>query len=104
MLNSQNNEIQAHFLANQGMKIVEAVGYSVVDSGCSSKTCKISFGTEYTIGDKGATSGEEIDGLFQRSFTLDVAGLTDAYKATMLVEWEDSTGNHEIEVKRILSQ
>ena len=104
MMNSQNNVIQAHFYANQGLQIVEALGYSYLDGQCPSKTCKIQFtDPSYGIDDEGG-SPEEIDGLFQRSFELlnpdDL--LADTNQVIMNVKWTDSTGDHEVTAKRII--
>ena len=104
MMNSQNNVIQAHFYANQGLQIVEALGYSNADSQCPSKTCKIQFSDpNYGIGDEEG-SPEEIDDLFKRSFELlnPDSLLTDAYQVIMNVKWTDSTGDHEVTAKRII--
>ena len=108
MINSQNNEMQAHFYANQGIAIAEAIGYDdLVTANCV--TCKIippdpiivPPTLNYAVSDLGDIP-EEIDGLFERSFNLNNA-LTDAYQVTMNVEWEDSTGGHEVSAKRIIS-
>ena len=99
MMNSQNNEIQAHFYANQGIAIAEAIGYDdLLIKGCV--TCKI-LPPDPNYGVDDLDVPEEIDGLFKRSFTLNNE-LTDAYQITVNVEWEDSTGNHIVSAKRII--
>ena len=102
MMNRQNNEIQAHFLANQGLKIVEAIGYTTLIANCPSKTCKIKpDGMDYDVENE-VSNPEEINGLFSRSFTLDSNDLTDAFKTEMKISWTDSTGKHEVTAKRII--
>ena len=110
MINSQNNEIQAHFYANQGIAIVEAVGYDALQAdGCA--ICKIippdpdilPPATDYDV-DDWDEDPEEIDGLFNRWFNLNGALLANAYQVTMNVKWEDSTGDHKVSAKRIISK
>ena len=93
MLNNQNREIQAHFLANQGLQIVSAIGYGDIQTFCSVKPyCKINFvgNSDYQIeGIDTAEEGELIDDLFTRSFTIDPTDLTTAYLVTVEVSWDD---------------
>lgn len=107
MMNSQNNVIQAHFYANQSLQIVEAIGYPSVDSaysGCGGdpcyKTIRLS-GNNYIFSDTPELIG---DVPFERTIEINPTDLTDAYKVTVLVGWEDGTGDHEILAKRIISQ
>ena len=97
--NAQNNELKAHFLANQAAEITEAIGY---DNIVCTSPCKINkTGSFYTL--QTSVSPEEIDGTpFTRRIELDDTYLTDAYKATAIVEWTDSAGEHTVEVKRII--
>jgi len=104
MLNRQNHEIQAHFYANQGLKIAEALGYTTLDTDCPSKTCKFDKpGADYTVKDAGGDS-ELIDELYYRYFTLDPTGLPDGFKIEFKVTWTDGTGDHEVTAKRIIYQ
>ncbi|MBN2095772.1 hypothetical protein JW752_00020 [Candidatus Peregrinibacteria bacterium] len=103
MLNRQNHEIQAHFYANQGLKIAEALGYAALNVGCPTKTCKLQKNINYSAVEEGGAP-EEIDELYYRFFTLDPAGLPDGFKAEFKVTWEDGTGEHEVTAKRIIYQ
>jgi len=102
--NTQNNELQAHFLANQGAEIVKAIGYGDFcdpDATCYKKL-DIS-GDPYTINlATDETDMETIDTIFSRNLYMDKDGLTNAYKATVIVKWTDSTGEHTAEAKRII--
>ena len=97
---TQNQYFQAHFLANQGLEILEAIGYSGIS--CSSP-CKIQkTAGNYSIISEGGTP-EPISGtLFERSIELDDTDLTDAYLATVSVSWEDTAGIHSAKAKRII--
>jgi type II secretory pathway pseudopilin PulG len=97
MINRQNNQIQAHFYANQGIQILKAIGYSDIDDACSgSGKCLVNIqpsGNSYSF----STSPPEklADGLFDRTIEIDKStGLTNALKVTSIVEWTDSTGEH----------
>ncbi len=104
MMNRQKHEIQAHFYANQGLKIAEALGYADLDTDCPSRTCKFDNpDADYTVEDAGEDF-ELIDGLYDRLFTLDPAGLKDGFKAECKVTWTDGTGDHEVTAKRIIYQ
>lgn len=96
MLNRQNKEIQAHFLANQGLQVVEAIGYATISGVCSgAERCKIRFADpDYevlAIPVWDAGEGENIDNLdlFERSFTIDGTNLTSALYINMEVSWDD---------------
>jgi len=96
LTNTQKNELQAHFLANEGAEIVEALGKTYIDTNCT-VTCtkKInSSGSNYTLTDVGGTP-EEIGAIpFERTVEISNDGLTSAYKITVLIQWTDSTGQH----------
>lgn len=96
MLNNQNREIQAHFLANQGLQVVKAIGYATISGVCSgAERCKILFADpDYQVQPIpvwNAGSGENIDDLdlFERSFTIDATNLTSALLIKMEVSWDD---------------
>lgn len=105
MLNTQNNEIRAHFLANEGITIVEALGYDSGFLSCTPCSIKLS-GSDYSLSVGGVETFP--DSPFERTIEIDATGLTEAYKATAIIEWEDSTGAHnateggEITAKRII--
>ncbi|MBU1018195.1 hypothetical protein KKA33_04170 [Patescibacteria group bacterium] len=120
MMNRQNHEIQAHFYANQGLKIAEALGYNTLNTNCPAddpgdpnaiRNCKLQKVGDYSVihvdvdGEGVVQEPEEIDELYYRSFTLDPAGLTDkGFKTEMKVAWTDGTGEHEVSAKRIIYQ
>ena len=97
--NTQNNELQAHFLANQGAEIVKALGKGYLDGAPCTSPCEIQkSGDEYSLVASGG-----IDILpFERTVEFDGALLTNAYQVTVLVNWTDSTGAHTAEAKRII--
>ena len=99
--NTQNNELQAHFLANQGAEIVKALGTGVIT--CT-PTCTqyIKYTSSTKTYSLDGPSAESLD-LFTRSVEISQDGLNpSAYKVTVLVEWTDSTGTHTAEAKRII--
>ena len=91
--NTQNNEVEAYFLANQGAEIVKGLGKAVILTQCPSVscTCKLTESGDYSLD---CSSGNEDLGLFKRTVEIDSTGLVAAYKVTAIVEWEDSTGKH----------
>jgi len=105
MSNAQNNAIQASFLANQGVEIVKAIGYSEFCS--SGDTCykQISnpTGDTYVLAD--VTSENDMESIsdtpFERIIKFDKTDLTLAYKATSIVEWADNAGEHRRDVDGI---
>jgi hypothetical protein len=94
LTNTQKNELQAHFLANEGAEIVEAIGKGAFSS-CSSYPCTlyISFSDpNYSLS---TTPESLIDGLYERSVEIDqITSPSTAYKVTVLIQWTDSTGQH----------
>jgi len=96
MSNAQNNAVQASFLANQGVEIVKAIGYSGIS--CTSP-CKIQeSGGNYSLINAGGTP-EEITGTpFERTIEISNTDLLSAYKVTAIVEWTDNSGEHRRDV------
>jgi len=97
--NTQNNDVEAYFLANQGAEIVKGIGYTYISGGSgpcpvasASCTCKITNASGYDL-DCLSGDSENLDP-FERTVEIDADGLTNAYKVTVIVEWEDSTGKH----------
>lgn len=108
MITRQNNQIQAHFYANQGLQIARAIGYANID--CQN-VCYLNFNsTNKTYSLK--KNGEEIiDNTFKRYLEINQPStLSKAYKVTSIIEWEDATGKHtkadggHIEAKLIISK
>ncbi len=106
MLSSQNNEIQAHFYANQGIQILKAIGQGGVKCDIDpNEQCRIKRNSgnpdSYSIE---KNTDENIDNLslYYRDFTWNSDSLTNAVLATVTVDWEDSTGNHSVSAKQII--
>ena len=107
MLNGQKNQIQAHFLATQGAQIVKGLGYGAIGACPDPLMCfrGIVEGNPYTL----SILPEEVNPAgttitvgnqdFQRKIKVesDNVNLPNAYKIRSIVEWEDSTGNHNLE-------
>ncbi|MBU0727686.1 hypothetical protein KKA95_03300 [Patescibacteria group bacterium] len=102
MGNSRSNEVEAHFLANQGAEVVEGLGTVGIAAQCSapSCTCQITNFGIYNI--DCMTVPEAIDTTFSRTIEISSGSLTNAYEITSIVEWEDSSGTHTAEAKRII--
>ena len=101
MMSGNNNQIQAHFYANQGLQIVKALGYTAIDDICKtppSTPCNMTIeppsGGNYSLKKKNGTP-EKIDTIpFERTIKAESDKLTNAYKVTAMIEWTDSTGEH----------
>ena len=105
MMNRQNNEIQAHFLANQGLKIVEAVGTSE----CANPQCYLDTSSNtYTLKDSNSIELLGENDLFKRTISIEAITDETSCKVTAIIEWTDSTGPHtvidggHVEAKRII--
>lgn len=103
MISSQNNQIQANFLANQGISVVRALGYEKLDEINGILTfCRTTLSktpNDYILDpcQAGETVVPEIvppEELFERYIEIEKAGLNNAFKVTVIVEWEDSAGSH----------
>ena len=101
MMSGNNNRIQAHFYAQQGIQIVRAIGYSAINTNCPLNkppvTCSMIINQDSVSGDYSLKSGisEKVDTIpFERSIKAEYDGLVNAYKVTAEIEWEDSTGKH----------
>lgn len=110
MMNSQNNQMQADFYADQGAQILKAIGYMPELQTCSGEGClkKFQFTLDrYNLIPKAGL--DEIAGqIFGRYVEIDPSGLNNAYKATVVVEWSDSTSGsdekHSVSSDIIISQ
>jgi len=101
--NTQNNELQAHFLANEAIEIVEALGYDHINGKtCNDiSTCQVKMASPsiYIV----AAGTETISDIFTRRIELNTGpDLPSAYKTTAIVEWMDSAGDHSVSIKRII--
>jgi len=101
-------ELKAHSYAQQGLEIVDALGKAKIKSDCLSKAgCYLVNSGSYSIA-SGSTEDPEAGlpgaGLFERSFEYSEDGLeNDAVLVTMTVAWTDSSGDHSISAKRVIS-
>jgi hypothetical protein len=101
LINTQKNEIQAHFFANQGLQVAEVIGYATIDGlGCTECMLQL-VGNNYSALAKGASEGEPINSIFFRHFEVDKT-LTDAIVVSMNVDWTDSTGGHTTSSKLVI--
>lgn len=109
MMSGQQNQIQAQFLANQGLQIAKAIGYGPIKAeflGCTDpldcyRYLKLDGGSY----DLSGTSEEVTRGnqTFNRKIQI-LAGLSDedgtivplasGIKIKAIIEWEDATGPH----------
>jgi len=98
--NTKQLELKAYTYATQGMEIVSSLVYTDIEN-CA-ETCYL----EKIVNDYSPVDSEpvELDGLFQRSFTHVETDLTNASLVTMIVEWTDSSGKHDVSVKRIIAK
>ncbi|MBN2086948.1 hypothetical protein JW758_01240 [Candidatus Peregrinibacteria bacterium] len=92
--NTNKNEIQAYFYANQGMEIVEALGYGELCTPPVDSFCIRFVDQGATYGLNTSNSGDPIPEPFSRTLKIEDIGLPDAYKVTSIIEWTDSTGKH----------
>ncbi|MDH5597228.1 MAG: hypothetical protein OEY44_03930 [Candidatus Peregrinibacteria bacterium] len=95
LTNTRQNELEAHFLATQGLEIVKALGKSEV--GTCNDPCYLTG--SYSLSPNGS---ETIDDLFERSFTKEDIDGGVALLVTATVGWEDSSGPHSVSAKRII--
>lgn len=103
--NTQNNELQAHFLASQGAEIVKGIGYSDFCDPADSCYKKIAPpAPNYSLTNASDENDMETisGGLFGRVLHFDKAGLPTAYEVTSIVKWTDSAGDHDVQAKRII--
>jgi len=94
LINRQNNQIQAHFYANQGIQIVKSIGYSGISCNPPQTPCEKGLsksGNKYSLGNTPEQIGTTP---FKRTILINDTGLTDAYLIRSIIEWTDSTGEH----------
>ena len=98
LASARNSELNAHFLANQGLEIMEALGKGQIT--CPTCFCLITKTPPfYSLTCPGGS--ETLDN-FTRTIDVDNSGLTDAWKVVSSVSWQDNTGDHIVEAKKIL--
>ena len=116
MMNRQNNQIQAHFYANQGIQILKAIGYKDINdaySGCVNPCYRQlqQSDDKYSIIQGFPEKISDIP--FERTIEINNTDLTNAYnayKVTVYIEWDDSTGPHRrtdnahVQAKTIISE
>ena len=104
MINRQNNQIQANFYANQGVQILKSLGYDAGLFGCSGDSCKKKFefsSDKYDLISHAGTD-EPIEPIYKRHVEIYPSDLNNAYKATVFVDWVDSTGEHQVSANTII--
>ena len=106
LINTQKNEIQAHFLTNQGLQIADVIGYTAINTPACSECMLQLVGQNYSATEKGGSDGEEIPAvppspIFNRFFDAENT-LANALVITMKVDWADSTGSHTVSAKRVI--
>ena len=99
--NTKQLELKAYTYATQGMEIVGALVYDEIKD-CTG-TCSLKQeSNKYLIE---GTGPEPLEGdLFERYFTHSEDQLSDASLVTMTVAWTDSSGDHDVSVKRIIAK
>jgi hypothetical protein len=103
MMNRQTNEVQAHLFANQALEITQALAGSLTENG---EFILTDDGTDYgiTANDAGINGAPiEPEDLFFRKLIVDNDQVAPSFKVTAVIFWEDSTGEHFVEAKRIIS-
>lgn len=96
MTDTDANEIQAHFLANEGLEIVTAIGKSGLAAG--TKYLNLAGGN-YSLVD----APELPIGEFSRTLTIDSpADLSGDFRVKSEITWTDATGDHTISATRII--
>jgi len=97
LANRQNNQIQANFYANQGLQIIKALGYGSISSNCAAPPCNLVLNKPVNTYLLNIGSKEEIGSVpFERTLIIENPGLTDAYLVRSVIEWTDSTGDHNL--------
>lgn len=112
--NTKQLELKAYTHATQGMEIVSAIGYGTIDGLYTSTDCDSPSPCNCEITDTGSynfecqDSPETIGSIeFKRFFVVELeadgSALVNAYLVTSNVGWTDSSGDHNVSVKRIIS-
>jgi len=111
MSDSQNNQVKAHFIASQGLAIVEGVW----SNQCSDDLCNCAL-SGYTLNCSAIAENLTSDILPDATRVIKLEKLDEngAYMATAIVKWSDSTSaglkdegdiltnKHEVKAKRII--
>lgn len=92
-------ELKAHFYASQALEIADAFGSAAVIA-CQNP-CYLSKPGDYALEDNGAETLE--NDLFQRTITHDETNLTGATLVTAQVGWTDSSGDHSVQAKKVIT-
>ena len=100
MINRQNNEIQAHFYANQGLEIASALSSALIDGDFAINDPSPNYSLSSSLTDPEKGNLIPPDNLFYRKIEVDGSEVT--YKVIAIITWEDSTGLHDVSAKRII--
>lgn len=101
---TNTNEADAYFWANQAVEIVETLGPAAVNPACTTTCTKFlagGGGSPYILQDT-APSPSLTPAPFRLRLIFDPTDLTNAYKVTSRIDWPDSSGEHFVEVKRVV--
>lgn len=97
LMNRQNNEVQAHFIANEGVQILKTFDFQKIkDHHKQCQNANINPCLKY-IGNNNLSDRKEepIQNLFDRIIEIKTDPLLpNAIEALVYVEWEDTTGSH----------
>lgn len=99
--NTQKNQLKANFYINQGLEVLSGLTIETL-SACSNPCYLKKTDSAYTLIND---SPELLEAdLFERSFTKTNTNLSsDAYLFTAKIKWTDSTGEHKVTGKRVIS-
>lgn len=98
LTNTQKNQLQAQFYASQALEIAQGLGPESFKS-CETTCHLIENGGSFSIQPGGVESLS--DGLFQRSLER-TKNLAAGFILTARVEWQDSSGHHDITSHRVI--
>jgi len=102
--NTQQNEIKAVFFTSQALEISEAIGFEAIKS-CSIPEGYCTLKEDEEIYSLKKNGSEFLSGdLFSRKITHDETDLSFASLVTATVVWTDSSGDHNVSSKRIISK
>ncbi len=98
---TQKKALEAYSLSHQGIEAAKALGRAALSAACLEEACTCRLAAEGQGLECG--QGAETVGELQRSMILESQGLAGAWKATSQVDWEDGSGAHSVQIKRIIS-
>ncbi len=95
---TQNKTLEATDLANQSIEIVEAIGKTGIDTaGCMEFPCTRYLrlnGSNFELTQDVTAKRRSLTDNFDRTIQITQMPVAGNYQAVVLIEWEDSTGEH----------